>query len=137
MIRYTESDVYMSRKKKCAVSVAVEYVSDVIPSSEELRDDAGNFIAQFLSGPQRWEKRLELRKKLESLVDKISSVEDTESVIDRLEFALVKFDELMDDALHGAKRCVKRARLLAVSWLFAVGAVILDKRWKALFQALK
>ena len=81
MIRYTESDVYMSKKKKCALCGVVEYVSDVIPSSEELRDDAGNFIAQFLSGPQRWEKRLELRKKLESLRDKISSSECTESVI--------------------------------------------------------
>ena len=42
----------------------------------------------------------------------------------------------MYDALYGAKRCVKRARLLAVSWIFAVGAVVLDKRWKPIFKAL-
>ena len=136
MILFTGSDLHMIRKKKGALSGAIERITDVIPSSDEVRDEVGNLIAQLLSGPKRWEKRIELRKKLEALKDNVCSSRYTESVIDELEGALVKFDELMDDALYGAKRCIKRARLLAVSWLFAIGAVIIDNRWKPFFEAL-
>ena len=126
----------MIKKKKRTLHGAIERVTDVIPSADEVRDEVGNFIAQFLSGPQRWEKRIELRGKLEALKENVCSSRYTESVIDELERALIKFDELMDDALYGAKRCVKRARLLAASWFFAVSAVLLDRRWKEFFEVL-
>ena len=115
---------------------ALEYVADIIPSPDEIRDEIGNLISLLLCGPERFENREALRKKLTALKDNLFGAIDRENVLNEIVQALDRFEAMVDDALSGAKRDLKKARLIAFSCLFALGAIILDRRWKAFFDTV-
>lgn len=122
------------KKTKNTLHGAVDYISDILPSPEEIRDEIGNFIAQLLCGPQRFENRAELRKKLVSLKETLTGAINTDGIISELSRALDRFEETVGEALYGAEKNLKKARILAISCALALGAVILDKRWRVLFD---
>lgn len=124
------------KKTKSTLKGVAEYVTDVIPSPEEIRDEIGNFIAQLLCGPKRWENRAELRKKLIAIKEALTGAIDTDSILDDVNRAIDRFEEIASEALCGAEKNLKKARLLAVSCVLALGAVLLDKRWRALFDVI-
>ena len=124
------------KKTKNTLKGVAEYVTDVIPSPEEIRDGVGDFIAQLLCGPRRWEKREELRKRLIALKDALTGAIGTDSVMDDISRAIDRFEETVGEALCEAEKNLKKARLLAVSCALALGAVLLDKRWRVLFDVI-
>ena len=126
----------MNNKKTCTLKGVIDYVADILPSSEELRDEVGNFISQLLCGPKRFENRDELRKKLIALKDALTGTVNKDSVLTELSRALDRFEAMVDEALGGTEKNLKKARLLAVSWALALGAMLLDRRWKAFFDTV-
>lgn len=115
---------------------ALEYVADIIPTADEIRDEIGNLISQLLCGPERFENREALQKKLVALKDKLSGAIDRENVLNEIVRVLDRFEAMVDDALNGAEKNLKKARLVAFSCLFALGAIILDRHWKAFFDTV-
>lgn len=125
-----------STKKTNTLKGVALYISDILPSPEEIRDEIGNFISQLLCGPGRWENRAEIRKRLVALKDTLTGVIDKESVLTEIVCVLDKLEAFFDEALGGAKKDLKKARLLTLSLAFALGAIILDRRWKAFFDTV-
>ena len=125
-----------TNKTKNTLKGAALYISDILPSPEEIRDEVGNLIAQLLCGPKRFENRAELRKKLVILKESVTGAINTYGIISEISQALDRFEDMVGDALCGAERSIRRARILALSWALAVGAVILDIRWKSLFEMI-
>lgn len=126
----------MKKKAKNTLKGAVEYVSDILPSPEEIWDEVGNFIAQLLCSPKRFENRAELRKKIATLKETLTGAINTDGIISEISQVLDKFEETVGEALCGAEKNLKKARILALGWALAVGAVILDIRWKSLFDLI-
>ena len=126
----------MSSKRISTLKGAMDYISDVIPSAEEIRDEFGNFIAQLLCGPKRFENREELREKLIALKATLTGVIITDGILCELSRALDRLEEILGEALCGAEKNLKKARILVLSWALALGAILLDRRWKAFFETV-
>ena len=50
--------------------------------------------------------------------------------------AFDKFEESIGEMLGTAEKSIKWARIMAVSWVLALGSMILDRRWKYIFEAI-
>ena len=110
-----------------------EYLEDILP---EIRDEIGNAIAQLLSGPNRKENREELKRTLAAIKEMICDAAPPDNLIDDLNMAFDKFEESIGEMLGKAEKSIKWARIMAVSWVLALGAMLLDRRWKSIFEAI-
>ena len=126
----------MGCKKTSTIKGALEYVSDILPSAEEIRDEIGNFISQLICGPERYENREAILKKLEAFKRALTGAIDKDNVLNEIVRALDKFEAMVDEAISGAEKNLKKAGLLAMSCAFVLGAIILDRRWKVFFDTV-
>ena len=113
---------------------ALEYVADIIPSPEEIRDEIGNLISMFICGPERFENREELRRRVTALKDSLAGKVDTDSVINDVVRALDKLEAIADEVICGVEKNLKKVSLLTISLVFALGAVLLDRHWRSFFN---
>jgi len=125
------------KKAKLTMKAVVDYITDILPSREEMRDEIGNFIAQLLCGPKRFENRAELKKKLGSLKDALTGATEGDGILNDINRALDSFEETVGEALYGTEKNLRKARLLAVSWGLALCAMLLDGHWRALFDTVR
>ena len=111
-------------------------IKNILPSSAEILDEIGNAIARLVSGPDSKENRKELKKAFISLKEMLCDVAKPESLTDDIKLAFAKFEECLGAVEYRAERAVMWARLMAVSWACAFGAMLLDRRWKSLCEAI-
>ena len=123
----------MSKKKETNVYA---HVLGILPSAEDIRDEMGNLVARLLSGSKRFENRAELKRRLLTLKETVCGAVKNDGLIDDLGRAIEFFEENIGTAPCESKRKIKKARLLAIGWLFAVGAVVLDRRWSVIFDTV-
>ena len=114
----------------------VERILALLPSFDEIKDEIGDLISQLLCGPKRFENREELRRRLIALKDSLSGAIDKENVINDVVRALDKLEEIADEVIFGVEKSLKKARLLTISLMLALGAILLDRHWRGIFDTV-
>ena len=112
------------------------YIKELTLTREDLKDIIGNFLGYFLVSNNRKENIEKLRIVLEAIKQFVFDAIPAENIAEDLHLAVNAFEEHIGELLYGVEKNLKKARLFATSWMLAVVAMVLDRRWSVIFRTV-